>query len=395
MALTAAQLKHAKPGTYHDGDGLMIKFAASGRGSWTYRYSFAGKRRDMGLGSYPTVTLAAARQERDRWKLLIADGNDPLSVRKAQKAAAAADLSREDPTFQELAEMILEAKKARLRGEGTRGRWMSPLKTHLFPVIGKKRGSDLVAQDFVEALKPIWKTKYPTAEKAVQRATIVLTQGQIHGYPVDPFVIKQAVARLGQNVHEVQHIPATAWQDIPNLYSRLPDSNAGQCLRFMILTLVRLNGCAGARFDEVSGDLWTVPADRVKGTVGKAVPFRVPLSSVARDLVADAAHFSEDYLFPGQRGGPITSRALEKCLDALGETGRPHGFRSSFRDWVNDNDTASWEVAERILDHKVGNQVERSYARSDLLERRRPVMEAWASYVTGASSSAASSSEDP
>ncbi|MFT6532405.1 MAG: hypothetical protein ACJASC_001954 [Limimaricola cinnabarinus] len=208
MALTALKLKNLGPGTYHDGDGLMIVRTTNG-GSWTYRYSHLGNRRDMGLGSYPTVSLAMARQERDRWKLLLAQGQDPIGVRRLQRAATAADKTRKDPTFREMAEMILEAKKARLRGDGTRGRWMSPLETHLFPVFGKKRGSELTAQDIVDALKPIWRTKHPTAEKAVQRTRFILHEAQIIGYPVDPIIVEQATRMLGAHVHTTIHIPAT------------------------------------------------------------------------------------------------------------------------------------------------------------------------------------------
>ncbi|MFY0311584.1 tyrosine-type recombinase/integrase [Leisingera sp. D0M16] len=382
MALTAAKLKTAKPGIYQDGNGLMIARTENG-GRWTYRYSFAGRRRDMGLGSYPTVTLADARQLRDRWKTILAAGEDPIDVRRAQEAAKAAERERDDPTFQKLAEKVLEARKARLRGEGTRGRWMSPLATHLFPVIGKKRGSELTAQDMADALRPIWGTKHPTAEKAAQRSRLILREGKFMGYPVDPIIVDQASRMLGEVVHITEHIPSTPWQDIPSLYARLPDTNAGQCLRFMILTLVRLDGCSGARFDEFNDDLWTVPKYRIKGAEGKVRDFRVPLSRAAVALVADQAEYFDDFLFPGLRGKTITSRALEKSLDALNEAGRPHGFRSSFRDWVRDTDACAWEVAETVLDHKIGSTVERSYARSDLLERRRPVMEAWAAYVTG------------
>ncbi len=383
LALSAVKIKAAKPGTYHDGDGLMIVRTENG-GRWMWRYSFAGRRRDMGLGSYPTVTLAEARQLRDRWKLILAEGRDPIEVRKGQKAAEAAQRERTDPTFKEMAEMVLVSKKARLRGGGTRGRWLSPLATHLFPAIGQKPGSELTARDMADALRPIWRSKYPTAEKAVQRSRLILRECQIMGFPVDPIIVDQATRMLGEVLHVPEHIPSTPWRDIPTLYAALPETNAGQCLRFMILTLVRLDGCAGARFSEVDDDLWTVPKDRVKGTEGRVKEFRVPLSRAAVALISDQSQFFDDYLFPGVRGGPITDRALEKCLDTMRESGRPHGFRSSFRDWVSDTDACGWEVAETILDHKIGGKVERSYARSDLLERRRPVMEAWARYVTGA-----------
>ncbi len=336
----------------------------------------------MGLGSYPTISLSEARKERDHWKAVLAGGNDPIDVRKAAIEAEKTERERVDPTFKELVEIVLEAKKARLRGGGTRGRWMSPFATHMFPKIGSKPASTLTAQDFADSLRPIWKSKYPTAEKAAQRSRLVLREGQLMGFPVDPIVVDQATRMLGEVLHISTPIPATRWQDIPDLFSALPETNAGQCLRLMILSLVRLDGCSGAKLPEFEDGIWTVPADRVKGTEGKVSDFRVPTSRAIEALIADQAQFFDDILFPGTNGTPITSRALEKCLDEMREEGRPHGFRTSFRTWVQDTDACGFEVAEAILNHKVGGKVERSYARSDILERRRPVMEAWARHVT-------------
>ncbi len=367
-----------------DGDGLFLDRTAKG-GRWTFRYQFMGKRRDMGLGSYPAISLSQARQIRDKWRNVINEGNDPVDVRKTEQEAIKAERDKLDPTFQEMTETVLESIKARLRGEGTRGRWLSPFTVHLWPAIGSKRISTLAAHDFRDALKPIWHTKHPTAEKAFQRARLVLREAQLMGYDVNPIIVDQAVRMLGHVNHVVTPTPSTPWAEIPALYERLPETNAGQCLRFMILTLVRLDGCTGITLDEVDEDeaVWTVPADRVKGVEGKVTDFRVPLSRAAMALIADQARFHDGTLFAGLRGGAITDRALEVCLDKLKEKGRPHGFRSSFRTWVQDVDACSWEVSETVLGHKIGNKVERSYARSDLLERRRTVMEAWADHVTG------------
>jgi len=151
----------------------------------------------------------------------------------------------------------------------------------------------------------------------------------------------------------------------------------------MILTLVRLDGCAGMRSAEWTAGMWTVSKDRIKGSEGKVADFRVPLSSTAEALIKDRMEFFPDLLFPGDTGRAITSRALEIILDKMEESGRPHGFRTGFRTWVQDTQICSEEVAESVLGHTYGNKVRRAYARSDLLEQRRPVMEAWAQHVTG------------
>lgn len=381
--LSAIAIKKAPDGKMGDGGGLsLIKNGDTGK--WVYRYSHLGRRRDMGLGSWPDLSLAEARRQRDYWAAVVASGNDPIAARESERAAQKAEQDRADPTFADMVQIVFEAKQAGLRGGGTRGRWLSPLEHHVIPKIGRKRMSEITRGDVYDAIKPIWRTKHPTAMKAVQRSRIVFNEARYMGIDCDPFTVDAAHRMLGEVRHQTQHIAATPWADIPALWDRLnPESAAGLCLRWMMLTLVRFEGCRAACVSEVDGDVWIVPADRVKGREGRVKEFRVPLSAPAMAIVEEARAAGHDLLFTGHRGQPITSRAVEKHLDRLGEAGRPHGLRTSFRTWVQDSDACSWEVSETILGHSIGSTVERSYARSDLLERRRPVMEAWAGHVVG------------
>lgn len=382
--LTNIGIKKATPGRMGDGGGLELERTEVG-GKWIYRYSFAGKRRRMGLGTYPTVSLADARRERDRWANVLATGRDPISERRAGIDAARADLERDDPTLEDLAQMVLEAKKAGLRGEGKAGRWMSPLDRHVFAKIGRRPVSTIKSADIRDTLRPIWKTKHPTAEKAIQRLHIILRQGKLMGYECDPFTVEAARHMLGEVMHKPKPIAATPWQDIPDLYQKLDGQGpVAACLQMMILTLVRSAGCRGAEFGEFEGDLWTVPAVRMKGNEGRVSDFRAPLSGEALRILENQRAFGGAFVFSAQRGGPITDTALTARLKAMGEAGRPHGFRTSFRTWVQDTDACAWEVAETVMAHSIGGRVERSYARSDLLDRRRVVMDAWARFVTGA-----------
>lgn len=384
MALTAIGIKAAADGKHHDGGGLELRKRA-GAGRWVWRYSFGGKRREMGLGVWPVVSLSDARKERDRWAAVLARGLDPITEREAQKAAALAEMRRHDPNLEDLAREVLEARKAGLRREGKAARWLSPLERHVFPKIGRKPVSTVHQTDVKAALAPIWRTKYPTAEKALQRLRIVFRQGKLMGYDCDPFTVDAAQHMLGQVIHTPEPIAATPWQDVPALYARLADRGvAASCLQFMALTLVRAGGCRGARFDEIEGDIWTVPAERMKGQVGKVSDFRVPLPRAALDLVERRRALGGDLLFAGPTGRAVSDAALSKFMADNDEPGRPHGLRTSFRTWVQETDAAPWDVAETILSHTIGGKVERAYARSDLLERRRPVMEAWARHVTGA-----------
>lgn len=384
-SLTAIQVQNAAPGKLSDGGGLLLDRTADG-GRWSWRYTFSGKRREMGLGTYPAVSLAAARKARDKWASVLLAGKDPITERARQIEAERAALDRADPTLADLVQIVFDGRKAGLRGDGERGRWLSPLITHVLPKIGTMRISDIEKDDIHDALKPIWRSKHPTAEKAIQRLGIVFRQARLMGHHCDIFTVEAAQHMLGEVRHKTQHIPATPWQEIPALYAKLDNGGAvHQALRMMILTLVRSAGVRAMRFDEVEGDLWIVPAARMKGKEGMAENFRVPLSDAALEVLAASAEYSPVYAFPGQgRKQPwITDTALQSALNDIGEAGRPHGFRSSFRMWIQDAYDCDYDVAEAVLAHKVGGKVERSYARSDMLKRRRKVMDAWARHVTG------------
>jgi integrase len=385
--LTALGVKAAQDGKMFDGAGITL-IKKDGRGKWVYRYSHLKKRREMGLGSYPEVSLSDARKARDKWAGVLSQGLDPISTRNAQQADQVAERNKKNPTFEEMAYKVFDAKKAGWRGEGTRGRWLSPLIMHVFPKMGRKRMSEIHQSDIHDTLKPIWKTMPPTAKKAFDRIGTVFKQARLMGIECDPFIVEASRHMLGVVIHKHKHIAATPWQEIPALYHRL-DSHAGSslCLRWMILTLVRSTGCRGARFDEIDGETWTVPAVRMKGSETGVSSFRVPLSDQALDIVRICGETSGEFLFPSNRGGKgLSDNAIHKILKRENEAGRPHGFRTSFRTWAQDTDQP-WDVAETILAHTIGGKVERSYARSDLLDRRRIVMDKWADYVTQAESS--------
>lgn len=385
--LTAVGIKNAADGKHNDGGGLMLNKAGSA-GRWIYRYMFAGARRDMGLGAWPAVSLADARKARDKWMSVIAEGRDPIAERTRLIEAERAELDKTDPTLADVTQQVFEAKKAALRGEGERGRWLSPLSTHVLPKIGGRRISSLHQADIRDCLTPIWKAKPATAEKAIQRLGIIFRQAKLSGLDVDPFTIEAARHMLGEVNRKPTPTPATPWQDIPALFERLgaKPTSSHLCLQWMILTAVRSDGCRGARLSEIQEGVWTVPADRVKGREGKVDDFRVPLSPAAAEIAEQCRVFQSDgVMFPGHRGKPLSSTAIEKAMNELGEVGRPHGLRTSFRTWVQDTEAATFDVAETALGHIIGGKVERAYARSDLLEPRRALMEKWARFVTGGS----------
>ncbi|MFD1195216.1 tyrosine-type recombinase/integrase [Seohaeicola saemankumensis] len=379
-----ASIKAAADGKLQDGRGLiLVKTGETGR--WVFRYSHLGRRREMGLGSWPVVTLGDARKQRDKWATILASGEDPIDVRDAENQAKKEKFERDDPTFAELVDLVFEAKKASLRGDGTRGRWRSPLALHMIPVFGSKAGSKITQRHLVEALRPIWKTKNPTAQKAIRRTGIVLRSAKLMGFPVDPDITRSAREILGVVHHNTQHVRSVPWQEVPELYSSLPSSLGGECNRWIILTLVRLEAARCALVSEVDFEnrIWTVPAERIKGQLGKTQDFRVPLTQPLIDLALARKEMGVDQIFPNINfTGSVSNTAIGKALATVQAPGSAHGFRTSFRTWVQETDACSYDVAEMVLGHRVGGIVERSYARSDLLDKRRKVMEAWTRFVT-------------
>ena len=375
--LKTLEIAHAPAGKLYDGEGLMLD-----KGKWLWRYTLAGRRREMGLGAYPAVTLASARKARDRWAGVLGAGIDPISERLRLLEAERREIERKDPTFAEVAAMVFEARKTSLRGDGVRGRWMSPLDVHVLPKIGQRPLSQIHQTELKTTLAPIWQSKPATAEKAIQRIGIIFKQARLMGLECDPFVVDQARHMLGHVLRVTTPIASTPWQDVPALFGRLRGSSGHQSIKFLILTAARSHSVRGATFAEIYGDVWTIPAERMKAQVGQTKPFRVPLSTAALAVVEACREIAHnEYLFPSYRKGFLSDRAMEQALDDMGEIGRPHGFRSSFRTWVQETDACSYDVAETCLAHIIGGKVERTYAWSDLLDKRREVMEAWGQLV--------------
>jgi integrase len=381
--LKAIQIKNASDGKIEDGGGLRF-VKKGGSAKWVFRYSHLGRRREMGLGHMPTTNLAKARQNRDKWEGELAAGRDPITVRDAERRDEIAQRDREDPTLEEFTMRVFEGRKAQLKGDGTAGRWLSPLRLYVLPKLGRKRISEIHQSDVHEAIKPIWQTMHPTAIKAMRRTRLVFEAAKLAGFDADPFTIDAATHMLGAVEHKATHLAATDWQELPALYERLSaHGRTGRCVQWHILTLVRSGAGRPARHDEIEGDVWTVPASRIKGKRGRTQDFRVPLCTEALRLINTPTIVKSDHLWPGQRSDNLSDHALTKLLRRMGEAGTVHGFRTSFRTWVQDTDACSFEVAETALGHSIGNTVERAYARSDLLDRRRLVAEAWGQFVTG------------
>lgn len=379
--LTAGFLKAPKPGKHCDGAGLWLVVREDGGAQWVLRVTVHGRRREMGLGGYPVLGLAEARKIAQRWRDVTVAGRDPIKERQAEERAA----RRENISLAVLTADAFEARKAELKGDGTAGRWLSPLTHHVLPKLGKVPVTDIDQRDIRDTLAPLWHKKAETARKALNRLSIVMKHAAALGLDVDLQATEKAKALLGKSRHVAKNIPAMAWVDVPDFYASLEEPTPTHlALRLLILTGVRSSPLRTIRLDQIEGDVWTIPAEAMKGRKGATDAFRVPLSTEAQRVIGWARpHARNGYLFPNTRGGAISDMMLSRHMERRGLEARPHGFRSSLRDWLAEATDAPHEVAEAMLAHKVDGGVVRAYRRTDFLEQRRKLAERWADHVTG------------
>lgn len=371
-------------GKFSDGAGLWLVKSDRASGKWVLRVTVHGRRREMGLGVYPTVTLAQARQEAEKWRAVVREGHDPIKERQRQRREAEKQLH----ILRDVALDAYESRKAELKGDGKAGRWFSPLEIHILPKLGKVPVADIDQIDIRDTLAPIWHSKAATAEKAIQRLGVVIQHAAALGLDVDMQAVEKARALLGKQRHKVTNIPAMNWRDVPGFYASLAEPTITHlALRLLILTGVRSGPLRFLHLDQIDGDLWTIPADRMKGRAGATTDFRVPLSAEALAVIELAKpHAHDGFLFPSVRKGVISDATMARLMERRGMVERPHGFRSSLRDWLAEATDAPHEVAETILGHVAGGKVERAYRRTDYLERRRLLLERWGQFVTGQAS---------
>jgi len=369
-------VKAAGPGKYSDGGGLWLYRRNDGGAQWFLRVHVHGRRREMGLGPYPAVSLKEARAEADNWRMLVRQGLDPIKQREQKRREVARNLH----ILSDIAKDAFESRKAELKGDGKAGRWFSPLELHVLPKLGKVPVSDIDQTDIRDTLAPIWHSKADTARKAMNRLSICMRHAAALGLDVDLQATYKAKALLGKSRHKPQNVPALHWQEVPAFYQSLSDGSITHlAMRLLILTAVRSRPLRFLHLDQIHGDVWTIPAEAMKGRRDATSDFCVPLSTEALAVIEQAKPFARDgFLFPGVRKGVISDATMSRYMERRGMKERPHGFRSSFRDWTAEATNTPREVAEICLGHTVGGKVERAYRRTDYLEQRRALMERWA-----------------
>jgi integrase len=380
--LSAGFIKTAPVGKHCDGGGLWFIKRKDGGAQWMLRVNVHGRRREMGLGGFPSLGLADARKLSERWRSMAAAGRDPIKERAAEERAA----RREDITLSIITLDAFESRKAELKGDGKAGRWLTPLTLHVLPKLGKVPVTDLDQRDIRDTLAPIWHTKADTARKAMNRLSIVLRHAAALGLDVDLQATEKAKALLGRTRHVPKNIPAMAWADVPDFYASLEEPTLTHlALRLLMLNPgVRSKPLRYLRLEQIEGDVWTVPEGDMKGQKGKATAYRVPLCQEAKRIIELARpHSRNGYLFPNTRGGVISDATMSRHMERRGLEARPHGFRTSLRTWLAETTDAPHEVAEAMLAHAADSGVVRAYRRTDFLEQRLALTERWADHLTG------------
>ena len=361
--------RNAQPGRYADGAGLWLHKRERACGKWVLRYFLHGRRREMGLGRWPDVSIAEARAAAADARATLRGGQCPIEARRQERRVI------RRLTVKEAIESCFEARKAQLKGDGTAGRWMSPLKVHVIPKIGSRAVEDVDQHVLRELLSPIWHSKPESAAKALNRLNLTLTHATALGLSVDLQACMKARALLGKQRHVTEHIPALPYSEAPKFFQWLCtlDTTAARALRFLMLTLARTSEVRLAVSDEIEDDVWSLTAKRTKTNESR----RIPLVPEAQALVSGRS----GYLFAAYKGKPLSDMAMTALMNRAGHDARPHGFRSTFRTWAEECTKADFETKEACLGHAVDVGVVGAYQRSDRLAKRRKLLREWQSYL--------------
>jgi integrase len=376
-----------KPGYYGDGGGLYLRVAPGGAKGWIFRYGGRGRRRDMGLGGYPSIGLAKARELAGDCRGMIAAGLDPIAARNEKRAAAAVEAAKA-MTFDDCATAYITAHEAAWRNPKHRQQWKNTLSTYVSPVLGKLPVAAVDTGLVLKVLEPIWARKPETASRVRGRMEAVLDWAKVRGYRTgeNPARWRGHLDHLlpaKSKVRKVEHHAALPYAQVGAFVASLHEQPgiSAHALEFLILTATRTGETLGATWDEVDigAKLWTIPAGRMKA--GKE--HRVPLSDAALAVLKEMREIRHsDYVFPGGRDRrPLSEMSLLMLLRRMKQGDiTAHGFRSTFRDWAAERTTFAREVAEMALAHAIPDAVEAAYRRGDLVDKRRKLMDAWAAY---------------
>jgi integrase len=377
-SLNQLKAKNLAEGKHADGQGLWLVKPDKSRGKWVLRLIVNGQRREMGLGRWPDVSIAEARDLAAEARKKLRAGSDPIEVRARAKKKKPARL-----TVKQAVDGCFDAKKAELKGDGEAGRWMSPLTIHVLPMIGKTAIEDVDQHVLKKVLEPIWHNKADTARKALNRLSLTLKHAAALGLEVDLQATMKVRALLGKQRHVSEHIPSMPYKDAPAFYRWLCEQTAVAALplRFIMLTAARTGEVRYARHSNIEGDLLTLPPVVTK--TGRE--HKIPLTSEAAAVIRAAKlNDHQDLLFPSPTGKVLSDATMARFMEREALEYRPHGFRATFRTWVEEQTDTPFEIAEAVLGHVVEGEVVRAYQRSDRIEKRKLLLQSWSETLLAA-----------
>jgi integrase len=377
--------------TLNDGGGLYFVSRPPNGASWMFRFSRHGKDRWMGIGQYPTVALGDARARATDARRLLIDDVDPIENRRRQRAQTKLELARR-MTFAQCAAQYITSHKTAWRNSKHRAQWDATLKTYAYPLIGSLPVAAVDTSLVMKVLQPIWNAKPETASRLRGRIEAILNWATAREFRTGPNPARwrghlDNLLPARSKIARVEHHAALPYADVPSFMIKLRQQEgvAARALEFLILTAARTGEVLGARWSEINlGEkLWTISAERMKA--GKE--HRVPLSPRAAEIleaIRPAPHEPDAFAFPGNKAKkPLSNMAFLMLLRRMGRDDMTaHGMRSSFRDWCAERTNFPNEVCEMALAHTVSSKVEAAYRRGDLYEKRRRLMDEFATYCT-------------
>ena len=384
-ALEVGRLK--APGLHAVGGvaGLHLQVTAAGARTWVLRIMVGGKRRDMGLGGFPTVPLAQAREKAREARAAVEKGIDPIAEREAARSALEASRGA-SVSFEEAARKFIAAKSGEWKNAKHGQQWANTLEAYAFPVVGKLACADVALPHVLKILEPIWTDKTETASRLRGRIESVLDWATVRGFRKgeNPARWKGHLDKIlpaPGKVAKQEHHEAVSLEGMGAFMQALRQREgiAARALEFLILTAARSGEVRGAKWGEIdmAGRVWTIPAARMKA--GKE--HRVPLSDKAAKLLQSLPCLEgSETVFPSPRGVWLSDMTLTAVMRRMKREEVPHGFRSTFRDWAAERTNYPREVAEMALAHTIGDKVEAAYRRGDLFEKRARMMAEWAKF---------------
>ena len=377
MKLTTKFVENVtKAGKYYDQHGLFLHVRPSGAKKWLQRYTINGRRREIGLGSATTVSVAKARRNAHDNLVLVSEGIDPIEDRKQDKLI---------PNFEAAARSVYEANLPTWRNSKHASQFITTLETYAFPIIGNMTVKDITSAHILQILSPIWVTKSETAKRVRQRLSTVFKYCIAKHWRLDDPADIAIVQALPRQSRKIVHRKSISYNDVSNFIKVILGSSAGLstklALEFLILTATRSGEVRNACWKEVDGSLWRIPAERMKA----GETHRIPLPARCNEILSLAREINQgsEYIFEGTKPNkPLSENTFNKLIKELYLDVHVHGFRTSFRTWTQEKTNYPREIAETALAHSLKDKAEAAYARSDLLEKRAEMMEAWAQFIS-------------